>query len=555
MHKTLTEEEIEFMEAFSDPVALTECLIPENIKAPHVWGVDCKKVTLRPYQFATQDYSYMYADDPKLTDQQNYQNKIGAGELFYIGARNLGKSFGEVINNFLTLIHTDGYESLVASCDYGHLKKICTPIVNLSKYHPFFKIFKRRGYAGGTLAAGGMEIESLLGHTMYGKNENISDPDPGVAFHSVHPIKTTYEEYSYSTTKGYDKRIDSVHTIGCIERVGGIPDIRRGSPLGDIIHDKSKRPWICQLPQLVMEDWSEHMKQKRIKKYKGENSLSYKLNVLAEPTEGAFGRWDMERVKKMSYVPSKKIKYFEISKKLFEHLDEYLEDRIIYEEKFRDILDINIVIDKIPSDLKIIASDIGTTASPSEICVFFGDNKLLKWRYNIPLFQLTTQQQALVFKWIYDRIDGAFIALDATAADGRAIADELNILGVPEKNITRCIMNEKITVGFRKNKEGKVIEDEKTKEPIKREEITIDWSCSELEKLFYNGLIEIPHDDKFLEQFPAYFAVKTGRGYKYGTSSEDHLVQSFQCMSICRFFNVGEKIEEETPKPLFAGGF
>jgi len=113
MQEHLTESEIEFCEFYSDPTALTECLIPENFNVPQSWP-NCKCLILRPYQFAMQNYSYMYAHDPLLSPLENRKILKGAGDLYSIGARNLGKcestenycqladgslkKFGELIN-------------------------------------------------------------------------------------------------------------------------------------------------------------------------------------------------------------------------------------------------------------------------------------------------------------------------------------------------------------------------------------------------------------------------------------------------------------------------
>jgi len=248
-----------------------------------------------------------------------------------------------------------------------------------------------------------------------------------------------------------------------------------------------------------------------------------------------------------------KIKEFEFGRDDIAHLDscKNFDEKT---EKIYELLDKNIIIDKVPAEQIIVASDIGTTGSPSQVCIFFGDSEKFKWRYLISLFQLTTQEQARVFKWIYTKLGNVFISLDCTNSDGRAIADELEILGIPKDQITRCIMNEKIKVGFRLDKDGNV-QIEKNGEPIYKYEITLDWACSELDKVFYNGLIEIPHSDLFLKEFPSYFATKIGTGYKYGSSTTDHLVQSFQCFSICRFYNENKNLIEVQPQDTFVGGF
>ncbi|MEK6879160.1 MAG: hypothetical protein AABY22_06100, partial [Nanoarchaeota archaeon] len=188
--KKLTEEEILFCEAWYNPVCMIECLIPVNHKAPQNWkNEDCELIKLRPYQFSMVDYSPIYADDDSLSNRENFQNKQGAGYLINVAARNLGKSLFAVIDAFLTLIYGEGDESCIASFDFAHLKKIGTPIANLANYHPFFDLYRRKGKECVRWTGGGLEIDTTLGHVMYGRNENIGSPDPGTAFHSLHVKK------------------------------------------------------------------------------------------------------------------------------------------------------------------------------------------------------------------------------------------------------------------------------------------------------------------------------------------------------------------------------
>lgn len=556
MFKKITEEEIRYWECFYSPVAMIECLIPNNIKAPHVWQEDseCECVKLREYQFAMLDYSYMYADIPNKSDKENFRAKKGAGDLINVGARDIGKSFQMIINCFLTLIHGEADESMICASTYGFLKKICQPIANLANFHPFFKMFKKPGKSCVRFTGGGMEIDTIMGHVQYGKNEKVDSPDPGSNFHGVHAKKIETEEASYSTKEGTEKRIDSGSSIGHIERINGIPDIRMGSPLGNLLRDSSKLKWICRLPQYIRNDWDEKTKLEKAKEYGGEDSPSYKLNVEGELLEGSSSRWDMERIQKMCLQKDKVVKYFELGKSDFEDFDKE-QNREVYKNLVFERIDKKVILENIPAPLKIIASDIGTTGSPSEVCIFFGDEKKLKWRYNIPLVNLTTQQQALCFKWMFDKLNGCFISLDCTNADGRSIADELVILGVPTEMITRPIMHAKMIVDFLKDENGQVQKDNKGN-PLYKQEQTIDWACMELDKIFYQGLIEIPYNEKFLEQFPAYFEVKIGTTKKFGTASIDHLVQSFQCLSICRFLNLKANMNNLiNQKDDFVGGF
>lgn len=537
LYQKLTDSEIEMMECWYDPVAMIESVIPENIKAPHVWAEkSCSLLKLRPYQFSMVDYSYLYANDDRLSEKENFEIKQMAGTIINVAARNIGKSLISIIDAFLTLLHGEGDESCVASFDFAHLKKICTPIANLANFHPLFQMLRRKGKECVRFTGGGMEIDTLLGHVMYGRNENINSPDPGTAFHSLHVKKNIYDEVSYMSEYGRKKMADAFSSNGCIERLAGIPDIRLGSPLGKILRDDSKRNWICNIPQMIRNDWDDKTKARLIEEYDGENSPMFKLNVLGEPMEGANSMFDMERIKQNSYTSKKRIKQFEIGKQTFDRFEKLL------------------IVDKQPCELSIIASDIGTTGSPSEVCIFFGNNDLLKWRYNISLFMLTTQEQAKIFKWLYDKLDNCIISLDCTAGEGRAIADELEILGVPKDKIVRVMFNSKMIVGFESNDDKTIKYDDKGN-PVYKLERTIDFANLQLENLLYHGQFEIPHSEKFLREFANYFSVMTGNTKRYGSTSTDHLLQSFQCCAIARFQNEFTNLTQPSIQSSFIAGF
>lgn len=532
LYEALSKEELDFLECYYDPTAMTECLIPENIKAPHLWkSEDCKLVKLRPYQFAMQNYSYLYADNDDLTSKQNFQNRKGAGKLINVASRNIGKSFLLIIDAFLTLIHGEADESCVSSFDFKHLKKICSPIANLANYHPFFKIFKRKGKQNVRFTGGGMEVDTLPGHTMYGKNEKVEGNDPGTDFHGLHAKWWAVEEASYMSREGTEKRIDAINSEGCIERISGIPDIRIDSPLGEIMANPKNKSWICNLPQYVRNDFDEKTKEEMIEKYNGLSSYAYKLNVLGEIIEGANGFWDMERLRRMTRYgkTGTKVKFFEIDKVKYNKLDQIL------------------IIDRLPCQACYVCSDIGTLGSPSEIIILFFDGEKYKYHYNIALYKLTTHEQALVFKWIYDRLGGAFIAVDSTNSDGRSIIDDLIRMGVPPDDLTSVRFNKNIEVDFLKDENTHRVLRDKQGNPLMKEENTLDWAMVRMEKLFYGGLIEIPQQEKFIANFSNFIVKQTGMRRSYGSlTGDDHLHQSFQVFHICQFQN---EFRQQIAKP------
>ena len=511
MYKKLTESEIEFCEHFYDPCSLIENLIPENFDAPNTWSVDSECFKIRNYQFAMLSYECMYADDDNLTPRQNFLRKKGAGDLYNISARNLGKSLvGMDLDAVISPCYYLAGENCLASFDSYHLKERTERVANIIEGHKFFEIYHLSGQKKTINRGHSFSIRCRTGYKLLGVNENISGKNIGKQFHGKHYQKLWYDEISYTTEEGEKKRVDSGHSNGHIERLFGIPDLKVGSPLGKILSDYRKSNWICRLPQYVREDWDEIAKEKAIEKYNGKNSIGYKLNVEGSIIEGAFGKFDIERIRTECYTTARKIKRFDIDKNTF--------------SDFKDI----IIIDRIPSKQIFVCADIGSTGSPTEIIIIFGEAKRYKYRYNISLYKLTSQEQAEIFKWIYDELGTTFIALDCTGGDGRAVADELVLLGVPNENIIRCSFSSKMVIDFMRDSDGKVILDEKGK-PLEKTEKVIDWACQRLEYLFYNGYIDIPIDEKFLHEFSGYFELPNG---KKGSSTTDHLLQAFQCFAI-----------------------
>lgn len=518
LEKALTEQEIEFMEFFHDPIALLENLIPANIDAPHLWNDKCECVYVRPYQPAMLSYEYMYADDSRLTEKDNLQNKIGAGQLFNISSRNTGKSFLGIDGDApLTIIHYDADESCIASFDDFHLRARTERVANLIESHRFFDMYQLQG-AKDTINRGNhFRIQTRNGHIMKAANETISGKKVGKQFHGMHYKKFWYDEASYMTKEGTEKRIDSVSSIGAIERLFGIPDLQPNSPLGEILLNPKNRNWICRLPQFVREDWDEYVKAKLIAKHNGEYSLSYKLNVLAELVEGAEGRFDIKRIKENCYNDKKQIKQFEIG-----------------QTNFKDFKR-EIIVDRLPCKQVYLCADCGSTDAPTEIIIIFCTDEKYIYHYNITLHRLTIKEQAKIFAWLYQELGTAYIGLDCTSAEGRDLADELRSLSIPSNDITEVKFNSNIEIGFDKNDDGTLRLDKDGKPTIK-EERTIDWACMCLDKLFYEGKFDLPNDEKFWSEFTAYIQKTINGRTQYASRiAQDHLLQSFQVFSIVRF--------------------
>lgn len=517
MYEQATEKDILFMGVFHDPVLLKECLFPENIKAPHLWlEDDCKMFRMRNYQFAWQNYGLMLCDDDSLKPEQNFKKRIDAGTCYNIGARNTGKSYDFIqLDAGINIIHGEGDESCCGSATQGFLKKVLNPVISLYRNHPFFEIYKQGGKSEGIRGVPNMEIVTKHGHTFYGRNEKVDSPEPGTQFHGLHYKVLQYEESHYMTEMGEEKRIDAGHSYGTVERFSGIPDIRVGSPLGKLLSDEKNHKFICRLPQFVREDWSEDLKKKRIEQYNGEYSLAYKLNVKGEKIEGAEGFWDIERLKQKCQNKSRRIKRFDIDKKKYKTFENH------------------IIIDRLPAEQIFICSDIGAGARPTEIAILFYNGKKYRLEYNISLNKLTKTEQAEIFSYLYKQLGSAFIGLDNTTDYG--IAEDLeNIHNIPRDHIYRANLKTKIPVDFEKDEKGRVLKNSKGKDLLK-EVYSIDWAMQRLEYLFYEGLVDIPIDNKFWKEFSAFKVLQSGTRRTYSSSSTDDYHQAFQVFALTQW--------------------
>jgi len=282
MQSQIKESEIEFCEFFSDPTALTECLMPENPNSPQTWP-NCKTLVLRDYQFAMQNYSYLIADDPVLSVEENFSLKKIAGDLYSIGSRNTGKSLWLIIDVVLSFIK-GCKEGCVASVTFEKLKKVTEPICKFIEAHKFCKIFhlKQETTRSKTVKRDPLTINGENGSLILSVNEKVDGDNPGVHFQGKHYDIRWTEEYSYSTKRGQEQAEDAEMSYGHIERPSGIPDLHVDSPLGKILKDKQLKNWIWRLPQYVRSDWTEEVEERKAKKYNGKSCFDEKTEVLTD---------------------------------------------------------------------------------------------------------------------------------------------------------------------------------------------------------------------------------------------------------------------------------
>lgn len=261
----------------------------------------------------------------------------------------------------------------------------------------------------------------------------------------------------------------------------------------------------------------------------------------------------MERLKKKCYNPHKKIKFFEVDKEIFKGLDKLKNENKL--EELSERLSKKIIIDRLPCTQIIVASDIGTSGSPSEITIHFHDaTGKWKYEYQISLFKLIPKEQAMVFNWIYDKLGSCFISLDCTNMDGATIRQMLiDDYKIPADLMPEYKMNQNIEVDFERDPKTGKIKKSRNNQPIMVIKNTKEWAIKCLEEIFYNGLEEIPHDEKFLREFSAFFERYTGNRPSWGSTTTDHLHDSFLFFALCRWENANKVNQNVKPKKRALG--
>ena len=511
----ITEEELLLVENLCDPTAATEIIFSdldnlseqkENIFA-----------NVRLGQIPLQSFEYLIEDNPALSEKDNFRLKEGAGTLYCLGGRNFGKSLLVIIvDECLSLLHHAGWDMGFSSYDEPHIYGVQNKVSAAICYNPFLSLFKRAinkhpSYVIST--KNGAMIESVNMRIKSSKQDQ-----QGEGFFQKHHKKRFVDESSFMTQQVYDKKIDSTHEMGCIEREAGMTNITKYSPAGKIFYDINMKNYVLNLPQFINPFFDKKTKDRAIKKYGGKQSTGYKVFVEGKVVEDGESALDIERVRQC-YIEDKEVKFFEMDKQTY--------------STWKDELDLFFSVDKPKNAERIwISADVGLSA-PTEICVFSEVKGKYRWIYNIVLRQLTDKEQFNVFRCLGNKLQANFIGLDCTDGSGKSIYGRLEEI-FPKENLIWVSFQEKLPTVPEKDEQGRV----KTKDGkiVYREEYVVNWAFQRLKELLYGKKFELPLNHKFDEQANSIIVVKSRTRTNYDClASENHLYQSFQVFAIMQW--------------------
>jgi len=528
----LTSEMVEIMGLIKDPIFFAECLFTQNLQN-HESLKNYKKdqfAKIRLYQLPFMSYEYLIADDPELSEEENFELKKGAGQCYMYCGRKIGKSLiGLLIDMCLDTIHnykdwTVGFTSF----DDEHVSKMMEPYIKVMQNHPFFKLFQVDVKRKNTIV-----VRTPTGHSVTGVNMNLSGREPGSYFESEHFSKLYGDEMHYETQEVVKKRSSATSEEGVIQRFAGITNFTPDSPAGTVFFDLDKRNWLVNAPQTVSKAWTPSRKEEAIKEHGDENAPSYRIHVMAEVIQDLEGTYDMDRIRACYYPKNKNrpVKHFELNQRDFDfknltELKSQLKTKLIVER---------------PKNAAItyIGSDFGENIT--EIVILFEvdqtniENKF-RYVYSVSLYKMTPDEQTEIYKYLINKLQIEITCIDTSDSGGKQIYRNLNKT-YKKENLEWVAFQEKIDIDYKRDDRGRIIKKDGKYEY--EQEYVSDWSIAQIKDLFYNQKVDCLYDMKLDKEFGNMLSSPRLHGIsKYKSKINcDHHHQAWQTVAIGIFKN------------------
>lgn len=511
----IEESDIEFMETYYNPVALTECVFST---LDNLIIFDETLADVRLGQLPMFSFEYMIEDEypfPGMNERDkkkaNFKHKENSGTVYAFGARRFGKTLiVEQVDMLLSMLLLEGEHVGFSSADALHIRGIIEKVVQVLRTHDFFKLLDAQ-----INRSPNYRISLKSGYLLESINMNIYGQNAGNAFFQKHLHRLYIEEASMETEEIFDKRRDSISEDGCVYRIAGMTDFTKYSPAGRMFFSLENKSKVCNLPQYINPKFDETEKRLAIENYGGEQSANYRVFVKGEVVEEGIAVFDMEKVRKQ-YLRDKQVKVFEINKENFKQYE-------------------SILIIERPANAKAVyvCGDIGETA-PTDIVIVYEVNDKFYWTYEIVAYRLDDKQQAELIEYISRTVEANIISLDITDGTGRAIFRALGEK-FPKENLIPCAFNEKIAVGFARDEKNRVIFE--NGKPKYVEEFVSEWSIKRLKTLFYEGHFFVPSNHNLDKQLNSVISHKTGPrvAYELATGDDDHLLSAMRVFSIANW--------------------
>ena len=177
MLEKITEEELDFIEMLSYPIAIVESLFSDF---DNLTEFDEEKFgELRIYQCPFLSFE-SFIDETlegsgKEIRKQEFNLRKGVGDVYNFGARKYGKTLvTEKLDIPLSMMNDDGFECGFSSIDAVHIRGVLDTVKRTVENHPILKIWNCK-----VRTAPNYLFESKNGWVLKGINMNRNAKNPG----------------------------------------------------------------------------------------------------------------------------------------------------------------------------------------------------------------------------------------------------------------------------------------------------------------------------------------------------------------------------------------
>ncbi len=207
----ITDEELELYELLVHPQSYTEIMFSDM---DNLALFNEKQVEVRMGQLSMLNYSYIVDDeDPNLTRKENFKNMERAGTVYNIGARKFGKTLISLVTDMLCAVMHYNFDCIYSSYDYFHVTNVLDDVGFSLSNHSILRDFKL------TIAKKpNYLIRTKTGFTINGINANVLGGNAGDNYYGLHCRVVWQDEISKESQEVFEKRVESTHELGCIER-------------------------------------------------------------------------------------------------------------------------------------------------------------------------------------------------------------------------------------------------------------------------------------------------------------------------------------------------
>jgi hypothetical protein len=510
MISRITSEELQIFETLSNPISFVEVMF-DNLGVLTEFTEE-KYSKVRLFQYPIISYISLFFENPKLSNKENFKIKKGLGDCVNFGGRLTGKSLiGIIVDVILNTWHKTYTWGVVSSCDAVKVRGVLESILTVFDNHPIFSQLHAKSKSHPAYLVtfdNGVKLESV--------NTNVAGKEPGKNWFQKHVQIAFEEEASFLTDSISSKRLMAQSEFGMIERLTGMANFKKVSPIGRKFFDLKNENIVINIPSYANETWDEEKDDAAVKEFGGKQSPGYRTQILGQVVDDGDSVYDIERIrecyKRDKYGDPITIKSFEINRANF--------------YRFKEVL----VLDR-PSNAESVwvCLDKGEGAAPTEIIVIFKNGDIYKYEYNITDFKLSPDEDDQVVEYIVEVLKANIVGIDTTSGGGKAMFSHL-AKKYPE-NIVGVSFNEKIAIDFERNEQNNIVNGADGK-PKYKEEFIVDWSIQRLKHLFYNQKIQALFDIKLDTQFDSIVVMRSGQRTVYGSKMANHLHQAFQVFAI-----------------------